>query len=85
MSFYRAPSCLPAGEKGHLPATRSVSGADPSLAEQLSGLPNPKNNLWNTTVCPFKSKKIALLKREEGMGHPLDLQYPRLSEALLRD
>jgi hypothetical protein len=38
---------LEAGLSGHLPATRSVSGADPLLAEQLLLLPNLNNNLYN--------------------------------------
>jgi len=36
---------LPASRKGHLPANRSGSAADPFLVEQLPTMPNPKNNL----------------------------------------
>jgi hypothetical protein len=41
--FVKVP--LPASRKGHFPATRSGSAADPFLVEQLSAMPNSENNL----------------------------------------
>ena len=43
--FVKVP--LPVARKGHFPATRSGSAADPYLAEQLSAVSNPKNIRWN--------------------------------------
>jgi hypothetical protein len=132
------PAYTEAGMPGHLPATRSGRAADPFLREQLSGMPNPNNHLWNAPrrfaqswqmephgqspclpqagVVPCatlmwgdtsrlasgqaglrwripppgkyrgvfccRNKIAVLLKREEGMGHPLDLSHPSLIEGL---
>jgi hypothetical protein len=43
--FAKVP--LPASRKGHFPATRSGSAADPFLVGQISAMPNPMNHLWN--------------------------------------
>jgi hypothetical protein len=64
--------------------TRSGSAAAPFLAEQLSAMPTPKNNLWNAQqgLKPGMSNRIAVLKREEGIGRPLGFLHPSSSGGL---
>jgi len=55
--FVKVP--LSANGKGHIPATRSGSAANPFTVEQLAAMHNLKNNLWNVSrrlVQPCKTK-----------------------------
>ena len=57
--------------------TRSASGAYPFLTEKLSALANAKKNLGiHYDELSSHVNKIALLKREEGIGRPLDPSCP---------
>ena len=115
--FVKVP--LPASKKGHRPATRRASAADPLRVEQLSAMPDPKNNSWDVPrlIRRLISNKIAVLRRErctskvelsliismtviarakrsskysyismvhreEGIGRPLALSQPNVTEKL---
>ncbi len=69
--------------RGFRGTCRPPAAADPFLVEPLSALPNSKNHFRNTPRRVAQScQKIAVLKREEGIGRPLDLSPPSIMEGL---